>query len=710
MIDCETYKWGDETDAVGPLGIDYVYMDNCLFPDFHIFMELCMFLWVLLLMVLLANTASDYFSPSLGCICSKLHLAYDVAGVTFLAFGNGAPDFFALVASVSEDIDILVSAGALLGGSMFICTIVVGTIAIVCPCEVASRTFYRDVAFFFIAITWVAVVSYLQYISIYWAFLFIGTYVLYVLVVVLAPYFISGSDSFDKTDGGSGGDIGLTTIDSTTVQTAFWHRDANGKQLKPARVSYNLPGKTDPKSTGKKEGKDPEDGGKGGYTFLILNDDDDEDETKEGKPLTGGTGERGTVNDDEPGIINLSGGFAPEFDLIINEDYYSSDRGGGESGLGEEPSLEQDMSSLTHSRLQQQQQQQNPLHKSLLDAEDEDGDNDGSIGGGRGGGLIGGGDEYGGVDDVSDTESTIGLGTRTYFATSLKERNRKRYQNLLISLYWQQWLLRKHFHRSIFGSEWASYSPWYKIYFLVEYPIVVLRDITIPTLDDSSWYKPYAVLHPIMDALFIAFLSGFLRRSAGPFPVWLVCILAGAAPSAGIYLFTHTSRAPKGRIFSTIWTLTAFVMCVVWIYLLAGELVTCLTALGGIMDIPPAFLGLTVLAWGNSVGDYCTNFSVARQGLGEMAIAGCYGGPVFNILIGLGFALAIGAFKVYPAPYAVGLDRSCTLSLIFLYIAICSTLVIVTIKGFKIERTFGIFLISLYIVYTLCQSVLVLTS
>jgi sodium/potassium/calcium exchanger 6 len=90
-----------------------------------------------------------------------------------------------------------------------------------------------------------------------------------------------------------------------------------------------------------------------------------------------------------------------------------------------------------------------------------------------------------------------------------------------------------------------------------------------------------------------------------------------------------------------------------------------------------------------------------------MALAGCYGGPVFNILMGLSTALAIAALQTYPHPYPVKLDAACMLSILFLYISLISTIVIVTMNNFKIERTFGIYLISLYAVYTVCQSLLV---
>ena len=58
------------------------------------------------------------------------------------------------------------------------------------------------------------------------------------------------------------------------------------------------------------------------------------------------------------------------------------------------------------------------------------------------------------------------------------------------------------------------------------------------------------------------------------------------------------------------------------------------SALGWILNIPSAALGLTLLAWGNSIGDYFSDMSIALAGKPEMAVTGTIAGPCFNMLLG----------------------------------------------------------------------------
>jgi len=79
-----------------------------------------------------------------------------------------------------------------------------------------------------------------------------------------------------------------------------------------------------------------------------------------------------------------------------------------------------------------------------------------------------------------------------------------------------------------------------------------------------------------------------------------------------------------------------FGMSIVWMDVAAGELVRTCKALGFAYGLSQSMLGVTVLAWGNSVGDLVANVTMARDGFPSMATAACFGSPLFTLTGGLG--------------------------------------------------------------------------
>ncbi len=75
---------------------------------------------------LLSDTANKYLSQALTNISDKLGLSQNLAGVTFLAFGNGAPDVISsIVASEgASDEGVNVAIGSLLGGGILVSCLV----------------------------------------------------------------------------------------------------------------------------------------------------------------------------------------------------------------------------------------------------------------------------------------------------------------------------------------------------------------------------------------------------------------------------------------------------------------------------------------------------------------------------------------------------------------------------------------------------------
>ena len=56
---------------------------------------------MVVLMYFLASTADLYLSPALEFVTIKFKMSESLAGVTLLAFGNGAPDVFSAVAAAT---------------------------------------------------------------------------------------------------------------------------------------------------------------------------------------------------------------------------------------------------------------------------------------------------------------------------------------------------------------------------------------------------------------------------------------------------------------------------------------------------------------------------------------------------------------------------------------------------------------------------------
>lgn len=196
-----------------------------------------------------------------------------------------------------------------------------------------------------------------------------------------------------------------------------------------------------------------------------------------------------------------------------------------------------------------------------------------------------------------------------------------------------------------------------------------------------------------MSLFWFSFIYLFFGFVLGLFPYAALCAAA---------LFAVTGyRAPPER-----WNLSlglAFCTSIVWISCAATELLECLTTLGAAMGISPAILGVTVLAWGNSVGDLVADVVIARGGQPTMAVASCYAGPLFNMVMGLGLAFSIKTAELAPAPLPLLHHPNIPLSFAFLFISLLGSLAHVPRRGYKITKAFGTALIALYGAFTACS-------
>ncbi|XP_064462586.1 mitochondrial sodium/calcium exchanger protein-like isoform X2 [Ornithodoros turicata] len=143
--------------------------------------------WLLLLFVALGVTSGDFLTPALFVISKTLRMSQNVAGVTLLAFGNGSPDIFSSLAGIKQGSYEMV-IGGLIGGGIFVTTVVAGSIFLTQPFKMAGRPFLRDCFFYTTAASWTFYSFYMGSISLTTAVGFICLYSAYIVLVVVSGF------------------------------------------------------------------------------------------------------------------------------------------------------------------------------------------------------------------------------------------------------------------------------------------------------------------------------------------------------------------------------------------------------------------------------------------------------------------------------------------------------------------------------------------
>ena len=120
--------------------------------------------------------------------------------------------------------------------------------------------------------------------------------------------------------------------------------------------------------------------------------------------------------------------------------------------------------------------------------------------------------------------------------------------------------------------------------------------------------------------------------------------MCGASGSAATYAAWPSVFGPRAdpamkKTATAVLTAVAFAQAIVWMDATASELVALFSSVGRISGLSESVLGATVFAWGISVGDLASDAAVARSGRPTMAVAACFGGPMFNLLVGLATGL-----------------------------------------------------------------------
>ena len=173
-------------------------------------------------------------------------------------------------------------------------------------------------------------------------------------------------------------------------------------------------------------------------------------------------------------------------------------------------------------------------------------------------------------------------------------------------------------------------------------------------------------------------------------------VAVALAALVALVLVTSTpSRPPRWR--SSL-CFAGFVVSIAWISTVANEVVGVLKWLGVVLRMSDAILGLTIFAVGNSLADFVANVSVAAFAP-VMGFAACFGGPMLNILLGVGLS---GSYVIRSLnagePFPLRFSSTLVVSTIGLLVLLIATLIGVPLRGYHLDRKWGSGLVISYVV------------
>nr|KAF6467854.1 solute carrier family 8 member B1 [Rousettus aegyptiacus] len=250
--------------------------------------------------------------------------------------------------------------------------------------------------------------------------------------------------------------------------------------------------------------------------------------------------------------------------------------------------------------------------------------------------------------------------------------------------------------------KWRNKPAYWRVLKVFKLPVEFLLLLTVPLVDpdkeDRNWKRPLNCLHLVVSPLVLVLTlqSGAygVYELGGLFPIWGVVVIAGTAVASVTFFATSNSKPPR---LHWIFAFLGFLTSALWINVAATEVVNILRSLGVVFRLSNTVLGLTLLAWGNSIGDAFSDFTLARQGYPRMAFSACFGGIIFNILVGVGLGCLLQISRGHPE---VKLEPDGLLVWVLagtLGLSLVCSLVSVPVQCFQLNKVYGFCLLFFYV-------------
>ncbi|BFZ57891.1 hypothetical protein PYCC9005_004946 [Savitreella phatthalungensis] len=687
-------------DAAGYIGyIAWYYCSMATTPVLG-FIILC--LWTALLFSTIGIASSDFFCPNLATIANSLGMSQSVAGVTLLALGNGSPDVFSTFAAFKANSGSL-AIGELLGAAAFITSVVAGVMAIISPFNVSRRAFLRDAGFFSVAVVMTMFLLADGRLRLWESLLMIFFYVAYVAVVLAGQWFTSRRHRRERAvASGDETDVSLLEDDTEPVEVSPDEEEVQRQRHAYQDLNSSMSITGNPLHTTKN------------IRPSLLG-------ALEFSALARGVSQASTPTEN---AIKVMRGRPRSHSLAVPAlmSRQSSARGHSTNAPVRIPMASPDvlMKSTSVAGVQPPNWQGPPQDSPTSAIELSITPSPVAV-------------EHNPFDSMADEYTPTFQRSPTYQATELRKddedeespRGEQIRPDDWVPAGWPLWLLPspselKHLLLPSLckfrAQSWSS-----KLLSVLAAPSVLVLTLTLPVVspplddkqgdvdaeldamevvphDDTDRYRGERGWNrwlTCVQALLAPFLLATTVLEPGFKLIPLAVAAVVAASSVGLLL---TSTSPHKRPkYHTYLSAVGFLVSITWISTIASELVGVLQAFGTILGLSDAILGLTVFAVGSSLADFVADVTVARMGFSVMAFSATFGGPLMNILLGLGISGAyvnLASHKSYDTQISPTLIITCA----SLLTTLVTMLIAIPAQGYRMTRGLGVALIGIFLI------------
>ncbi|ODV90925.1 hypothetical protein CANCADRAFT_19192, partial [Tortispora caseinolytica NRRL Y-17796] len=699
-------------------------------------------LWLCVLFLTLGLSASDYLCPNLSTLSNLIGLSQGVAGVTLLALGNGSPDLLSTYAAFNAD-SVSLALGELIGSALFISAVVAGSMAIIRPFEVGPKSFTRDSMFLVLSMSVIlpfitnGKLSYKECITL------VLLYFAYVAYVGFHFYYYSKSFQGQLIEVNARNQFSAPGAEEPLPEDAEItnnHRNNNTAQPGIEALQY-----TDSTQEDEVEPLSPQPPFPRNYQGPgSLSRNQSKRQSRTSHISTDDSLSAHSMHTLPRSLIQAS-----EFNSIINSLKVANLPATGS------PNESNDFQRFLKPRtrtLEGQQQYQHHHYNSSKSRRISQFMQSDSVSEGRGNispkffsSPTEGDAPFIESVELNDRLLHVDIPNRSLSVSPLPRLSRTSSATSnrlpsIVSIPSNAWISKNTFQEimcellePLIG---FREKPFFnKLISILVLPSVICMKITVPVIsDEDEEDETINDAKPIVNVL--PGESAATVSDAAPLDVnskteptvcwerWLYATNCFAAPiffglvNGGdqpvltllyslvvslilLLAFLRLTSPEKPPKYLKLLCMFGFVASLCWVELIATEVVGVLKSFGVILGISDDILGLTVFAIGNSLGDLVADITIARMGYPIMALGACFGGPLLNLLLGIGISGSIAVAKKSSAALAYECPPTILVSGIALIINVVFLLSAIWYNNWRFSRLIGIVAVLIWLITTI---------